>query len=84
MTRRAPKDGEMVVSVPGKESTIDECSCGRYKISDVSDQPNPPRISTDGIKHFFDDSSCRVATREEWTKSSTHPYPFEESPMGLE
>lgn len=84
MTRRPPKEGEMVVSVPGKDPTVDECSCGRYKVSDVSDLPNAPQITTDGIKHFFDEQPCRPSTREEWAKSSTYPYPFEEAPTGLE
>lgn len=84
MTRRPPKKGEEAVSSPGREPTVDECSCGMYTISDGKDITNPPRLSSDGFLHFFDDKTCRPATKEEWNKSSIHPNTFEESPTTFE
>lgn len=80
MTRRAARPGEYVVSTPGREPIVDECQCGKRKVSYVpmDDRVSPPQIDIHGIKHFFDGSACCRATREEWEKVSTYPFPFVE------
>lgn len=79
MTRRAARPGEHAVwDVANPNPIIDECACKKLSMSYVpnDDQPQPPQIDAEGIKHFFDGSLCRSATREEWRKVSTYPYPF--------
>lgn len=78
--RRPPKDGEMVVTVPGKEPFIDECKCGKFKVSyaaaEGDNRTNPPQMDSNGVMHIFDGKNCRPATREEWESRMTGMYPF--------